>query len=506
MPDHGLDTVARYLVGLARHDDEGDAELLGRFLERGDPAAFEGLLRRHGPMVLGVCRRIAGPDAEDAFQATFLVLVRKAGSVSPRGAVGAWLHGGADRTSLDARTRRSRIRQREGHPMEAEPPAPPADDGARELLPLLDREIARLPAGQRDAVILCELECRPRHEAARLLGVPEGTLSSRLAAARKRLARRLGASAGAALAVAGTAAMPARLAAAVMAGLAPAALMPPAVNALLQGALMSMLVKKVQTLTVAVLALAVLAGAVGLGGRDNATAQPPGETKKDDKPPAKSDKDKGDDKKDKDKPPPVVKENQPEKPSALQESLKKHEGEIGRIRKAMLEEVAAEEKKAEAAIKKSRDDAAEAGKKRDNAAVRKAHEAGTEAQKEKSRLWRIRTDIESRIRMGVPKPPAPAEARLGLGLSGPGAALRAHLGLAKGKGLVVDHVGPGSPADKAGFKTHDVLLEIGGKPVPDDLSAFRKAFADAKLDDAEASVLRAGKPQALKGLTLPADK
>ncbi len=486
MPDHSLDTVARFLVGLARPDDGGDADLLGRFLA-GDPAGFEGLLRRHGPMVWGVCRRIAGPDAEDAFQAAFLVLVRKAAGVSPRSAVGAWLHGVAVRTAQEARTRRLRVRQREGGPMPAETPAPATDDGARELLPLLDREIARLPDTLRDAVILCELEGRSRGEAARQLGIPEGTLSSRLAAARKRLARRLGASAGAALALAATAALPASLASAALASAAPGALIPPAVHSLAQGVLMSMTVNKAHACIAAVLAATLLVGAAGL------VAQPPGDDKKkDDKPPpaAKEEKDKTKEK------PPAVKElpPKPSKPSALEESLKRHEGEIARIRKAMLDEVAAAEKMNEAAAKKAKEDLAAAHKGKDRDAIKKAHEATNEAMREKSRLWRLRVDT---------KPPQALEARLGLTLSSPGAALRAQLGLAKDKGLVVERVTSGSPADKAGFKAHDILLELGGKAVPDSTSAFREAFAEAKLDGTEASVLRGGKPQTLKGITLP---
>src|SRR5262249_20449250 len=131
-------------------------------------------------------------DAEDAFQATFLVAVRKAASVRPRELFGNWLHGVAYRTALEARARIARRRAKEKqveelpHPAQAEPEAV-----WQELRPLLDRELSRLPDKYRVPVVLCDLEGRSRQEVARQLRLPEGTLSSRLATARKTLARRL---------------------------------------------------------------------------------------------------------------------------------------------------------------------------------------------------------------------------------------------------------------------------------------------------------------------------
>jgi DNA-directed RNA polymerase specialized sigma24 family protein len=169
-----------------------DGQLLSCFIATGDEAAFAALVRRHGPMVLGVCRRLLGNwhDAEDAFQATFLVLARRAGSVVKRESVGSWLHGVACRTALQAASanarRRAKERQVEHMPHPGVPPEVP-----RDWLPLLDWEPGRLPELYREAVVLCDLEGRTRGEAARLLGLPEGTLSGRLTTARRLLARRL---------------------------------------------------------------------------------------------------------------------------------------------------------------------------------------------------------------------------------------------------------------------------------------------------------------------------
>lgn len=194
-----------------------DGQLLERFVHAQDEHAFAELLRRHGPMVLGVCRRLLGhaQDAEDAFQATFLVLVRKARSVMPRELVGNWLHGVACRVALDAQARSSRRRAREKQVQDMPHPTMPPADLEPDLRPLLDRELSGLPEKYRVPIVLCDLEGRTRKDVARRLGVPEGTLSSRLNAGRKLLAGRL---ARRGLAVSG-----ASLATALAAGPTPAA-------------------------------------------------------------------------------------------------------------------------------------------------------------------------------------------------------------------------------------------------------------------------------------------
>jgi RNA polymerase sigma factor (sigma-70 family) len=172
--------------------DATDAQLLDRFVAVRDEAAFRELLRRHGPMVLGVCGRLLanGHDAEDAFQATFFVLARRAELVRPRDRVGNWLYGVAYRIALKARAAALRRRGKEQEAVFRMNDVPPGES-SNELRSLLDRELSRLPEKYRSAVVMCELGGTSRKEAARRLGLAEGTLSSRLAAARVRLARRL---------------------------------------------------------------------------------------------------------------------------------------------------------------------------------------------------------------------------------------------------------------------------------------------------------------------------
>jgi len=183
----------RQVALLAAGDHATDGRLLDQFINERDEAAFEALTRRHGPMVFGVCRRVIGNnhDAEDAFQATFLVLVRKAASVRPREAVGNWLHGVAYRTALEARARLARRRSREQQVVTMPQPHADAESSWHDLRPVLDQELTGLPDHYRLPVILCDLEGRARKQVARQLRIAEGTLSSRLATARKLLARRL---------------------------------------------------------------------------------------------------------------------------------------------------------------------------------------------------------------------------------------------------------------------------------------------------------------------------
>lgn len=190
------DRLLEHLRRVALHgigERRTDGQLLESFIAQRDESAFASLLRRHGPMVRSLCLRVLGNvhDADDAFQAAFLVLVRKASSVRPREAVGNWLYGVAYRTALEVRKRRARRQARET-PLDSVPqPVNEPRDHCPELQAVLDREVSRLGDKYRLPVVLCELEGRSRKEVARQLAIPEGTLSSRLATARKKLAARL---------------------------------------------------------------------------------------------------------------------------------------------------------------------------------------------------------------------------------------------------------------------------------------------------------------------------
>jgi RNA polymerase sigma-70 factor (ECF subfamily) len=174
------------LVLLRERDRLTDAQLLERFLVRREDGAFAELVRRHGPMVLGVCRRVLGEphDAADAFQATFLVLVRKAATIAPRSRVGPWLYGVARRTALKARSAAARRRRAEQKAARGRPHTAPPAELECDLRPLLDEELGRLPAKYRAPLVLCLLQAKSRKEAAGLLGWSEGTLSGRLARAK----------------------------------------------------------------------------------------------------------------------------------------------------------------------------------------------------------------------------------------------------------------------------------------------------------------------------------
>jgi RNA polymerase sigma factor (sigma-70 family) len=167
-----------------------DAELWKRYVQERDELAFAILVRRHGPMVLNVCRRILRieQDAEDAFQATFLVLVRRASSIQSPGTLANWLHGVAQRTALEARGASARRRVVEAS---AVPPIESCEHPGEELWPVLEQELGRLREQYRAVVILCDLEGKTRKEVAHQLGWAEGTVASRLARGRSLLAKRL---------------------------------------------------------------------------------------------------------------------------------------------------------------------------------------------------------------------------------------------------------------------------------------------------------------------------
>jgi RNA polymerase sigma factor (sigma-70 family) len=179
----------RRVAGTLPADDAG---LLASFAARRDAEAFATLVRRHGPLVRGVCRRWLrdAADVDDAFQATFLVLIRRADAIAHPGQLAGWLHGVARRTARSLRNRSLRHRRRFAEKVVlAELPARPVGDA--DLGPLLDTEIERLPEKYRLPIVLCHLQGLSRREAARLLGCPEGTLSVRLARALDLLRRRL---------------------------------------------------------------------------------------------------------------------------------------------------------------------------------------------------------------------------------------------------------------------------------------------------------------------------
>jgi RNA polymerase sigma factor (sigma-70 family) len=178
-----------------RKDGAGltDAQLLDEYLSRREEAALAALVRRHSSMVWGVCRRILHHyhDAEDAFQATFLVFVRKAASIASPDLLANWLYGVAHQTALKARATSAKRKTRERQVNDMPEPAAMQSNLWNDLRQLLDQELSRLPDKYRSAIVLCDLEGTTRKEAARQLGVPEGTVAARVVRGRKMLAQRL---------------------------------------------------------------------------------------------------------------------------------------------------------------------------------------------------------------------------------------------------------------------------------------------------------------------------
>jgi RNA polymerase sigma factor (sigma-70 family) len=266
MSDGQRPALLAYLRQLGRGGaiESRDAELLERFADQHDEAAFAALMRRHGPLVWSVCRRVLGEEhaAEDAFQATFLVLVRKARSVSKRASVRSWLYGVALRVAV-------RARQQEGLREQSAPPRQAAEASWDDVRPVLDEEIGRLPKKYRLPIILCYLEGQSNDEAARQLNCPRGTIATRLARARDKLRSRL-VRRGLTLSTTTLAAMLAEnvLSAAVPMGLlaqatkaAGTGAAPVAITRLTEGVLHAMFVTKLKTTLAVVLALVLIGGA-----------------------------------------------------------------------------------------------------------------------------------------------------------------------------------------------------------------------------------------------------
>jgi RNA polymerase sigma factor (sigma-70 family) len=260
-----------------------DGQLLERFTARSDEAgqiAFEAIVRRHGPMVLGVCRRVLGHEqaAEDAFQATFMVLALKAPAVRSGESLGPWLHSVAVRVARRALAT-SRRDQPEGLPAQEPVDTRKEDPDLAELAAVIDEEVRRLPDRYRLPVVLCYMEGQTQEEAARTLGWTKGTVSGRLARAkdllRHRLTRRgLAPTAGivgAALATeTASAAVPVsllvatgRAAAAAILGGAEAGLVAGSVSSLARAALKWMVLARVVRAAAQCLVLGITAAAVG---------------------------------------------------------------------------------------------------------------------------------------------------------------------------------------------------------------------------------------------------
>jgi RNA polymerase sigma factor (sigma-70 family) len=303
MPNTTLGQFIRRLRAAGDAAGPADAELLDRFAGRGESEAFELLVWRHSGMVWGICRRILGQeqDAEDAFQAAFLVLARKARTAGRRGSVGGWLYRVAVRVALAARararTRVGRERPLAGDPADPGAAADPAAGAAcREVRAAIDEEVARLPGRYRHPFVLCCLEGWTAAAAARELGCPVGTVQSRLARARARVRAgltRRGLTLPAALTSVSVAApveavAPAPLVALTARGAALAAGprwiggMPAPVAALVRGKLKTMWIANLKIVGVAVLlaglaggAAVLLARGVSADGPASATAPPP---------------------------------------------------------------------------------------------------------------------------------------------------------------------------------------------------------------------------------------
>jgi RNA polymerase sigma-70 factor (ECF subfamily) len=294
-PGEALESVLRYLRHAAKtHEarDLTDAELLGRFRTQRDEASFTLLVQRHGPMVMGVCRRLLGEHhgAEDAFQATFLVLCRSAASIHTGGSLAAWLHGVAKRVARKARGRaiRRRVEERrcavEGHTESVD------ERTWDDLRLVLDEELSLLPKKYQAPVVLCYFEGKTNEQAAEELRCPKSSLSWRLGRARELLRERLvsrgitlsvGTLAGVLLGQTVTASSPSLLViatvkTAIRFSAGGAGVVSAEVETLTKGAMKTMFSIRLKIASAAVLVAGVLAGSVPLAQRLLAEENPAG--------------------------------------------------------------------------------------------------------------------------------------------------------------------------------------------------------------------------------------
>src|SRR5262245_58519042 len=283
-----LDCVLRGAEALAARDGVGtlaDPDLLRRFAADRDQAAFAVLVRRHGPLVWGVCRNLlnADADAEDAFQATFLALVRSAGSIRQTEALGGWLHGVAYRVAMKARRTAARRTKRETVAAVPETDVPVPDAAWDDLQAAVHEEVCRLPEKLRIPFVLCGLQGRQQKDVAKQLGWKVGTLSGRLSQARQRLLDRLarrgvpvGMAAGAAVLgmASGNAAVPFAIGSKAMAAAASPDAVSPIVTSLARG-VNPMYLTRTKMLIAGILMVGAISTGIGSRLISTADAQPP---------------------------------------------------------------------------------------------------------------------------------------------------------------------------------------------------------------------------------------
>lgn len=293
-----VNTVLGYLHAILSRphgEADDDRELLRRFTEAHDGDAFAVLMRRHGPMVLGLARRVVGDAqlAEDVFQAAFLMLARKAHTIRRAESLSCWLHGVAFRLALRLRRSQQRRQEREAHARSSHPPTPLDVLTAQEFLAVLDEELQQLPEQYRAPLILCCLEGLAQEEAAKRLGCSAGAVKGRLERGRNQLRRRLEkrgltlpAVFGGTLLLAGsTSLVSAALAQATLQAATTGVGVAPAVAALMEEAMRMMVLNKFKAIGAAVLLFALSGTAVSMMAlRPQAAKEDPSPTSPDDKP------------------------------------------------------------------------------------------------------------------------------------------------------------------------------------------------------------------------------